>query len=89
MGPDAILDIFRHMIYAVLVGVGVIVVPGLIMGLIIAIFQAATQINEMTLTFLPKLVVMLIVIALLAPWLIHMLSDFTQNMINDIPYMIG
>lgn len=89
MSADILIDIFRQMLYIVVLSVSVIVIPGLIMGLGIAIFQAATQINEMTLTFLPKLFVILFAIAFLSPWLLNLLLNFTQNLFLDIPYLIG
>ncbi len=89
MSPDMMIDIFRQMLYVVVLTVSVIVLPGLVVGLCVAVFQAATQINEMTLSFLPKLFVMLFVIAALSPWLMKLLVNFTQNLILDIPYIIG
>ena len=59
------------------------------MGLVVAIFQAATQINEMTLSFLPKLFIILILVALLAPWLMQHLVNFTQKLVTDMPYTLG
>ncbi|MCW5588182.1 MAG: flagellar biosynthesis protein FliQ [Legionellales bacterium] len=88
MDSGVIIDVFRQMLYLVVMGVSIIVIPGLIVGLIVAIFQAATQINEMTLSFLPKLVITIMVIAFLAPWLVHYLSEYIETLISDIPYMI-
>ena len=89
MDGDIIIDIFRQMLYVVLMTVAVIVLPGLLVGLMIAVFQAATQINEMTLSFLPKLFVILFVIAMLSPWLLNLLTGFTENLVLEIPYLIG
>ncbi len=58
---------------------------GLIVGLMVSIFQATTQINEMTLTFVPKILAVVIVIILTMPWMINMLSEFTIRLINMIP----
>lgn len=85
---DTLLDLFRQYIYVVIVGVSILIIPGLITGLIVALFQALTQINEMTLSFLPKLLVMLATIALLSPWMFSHLSDFTRKMVMDIPLYI-
>ncbi len=89
MTPETVIDIFRHALFLVMMGVSAIVIPGLIVGLIIATFQAATQINEMTLNFLPKLFVILCVIAFLSPWLINMITTYTQELVMEIPYLIG
>ena len=83
-----LLDVFRQYIYVVIIGVSLLIVPGLIVGLIVALFQALTQVNEMTLSFLPKLLVMLVSIALLSPWMFSHLTEFTRKMVMDIPYII-
>lgn len=89
MDSQSILDVFRQSLYIVMMAVAVIVVPGLLVGLLVAMFQAATQINEMTISFLPKLFVIIAAIALLAPWLFNLLAGFTKNIITDLPYLIG
>ena len=58
---------------------------GMIVGLLIGIFQAATQINEMTLTFVPKIIIMFLVVFFLMPWILNLMMDFTIEMFN---YMI-
>ncbi len=61
---------------------------GLIAGLIISIFQATTQINEMTLSFVPKIILVVIVLIFLMPWMTTTMIDFTENIINQIPTFI-
>ena len=61
----------------------------LVTGLIISILQAATQINEQTLSFLPRLLVMLITLVVLGPWLVTQLMEFTERLIHNIPQLIG
>lgn len=61
---------------------------GLIAGLIISIFQATTQINEMTLSFVPKIILVGIVIIFLMPWMTTTMIDFTENILNQIPTFI-
>ena len=58
---------------------------GLIAGLAISIFQATTQINEMTLSFIPKILIVGIVLILLMPWMLNNMIDFTTNLFNQIP----
>ena len=89
MTPDTVVDVFQQMLYVVMMTVAVIVIPGLLVGLIVAVFQAATQINEMTLSFLPKLFVILFVIGITSPWLLKLLISYTQNLVLDIPFLIG
>jgi flagellar biosynthetic protein FliQ len=55
----------------------------------VSIFQAATQINEMTLTFIPKLVIMFLVLVLSGPWMLQMLIDYVARLLNSIPALIG
>ncbi|CAE10542.1 flagellar biosynthesis protein FliQ [Wolinella succinogenes] len=58
---------------------------GLVVGLLISIFQATTQINEQTLTFVPKILVVIVVVILTMPWMMNMLIDFTTRLIKMIP----
>jgi len=58
---------------------------GLVVGLLISIFQATTSINEATLTFVPKIIATLGIIILTMPWMLNMLLDFTARMLNMIP----
>ena len=62
---------------------------GLVIGLLISIFQATTQINEMTLSFVPKIIGVIAVIVFTMPWMLRMLSDYTTRLINMIPNFIG
>ncbi|EPK7637624.1 flagellar biosynthetic protein FliQ, partial [Pseudomonas aeruginosa] len=68
---------------------GVLVVPSLLVGLVVAMFQAATQINEQTLSFLPRLMVILLTLIVLGPWLLRQLMEYTQTLIGNIPLLIG
>lgn len=88
MQDAAILTALHHTLYIILIGVCVITVPTLIVGVLISIIQAATQINEMTMTFIPKLIVMFLVLLTLGPWLMHRLVIVTQNMMYDLPRYI-
>ena len=61
----------------------------LVIGLIVSIFQAATQINEQTLSFIPKLIGTFIVLILAGPWMIQLIVEFTRELLRNIPQMIG
>lgn len=61
---------------------------GLIAGLIISIFQATTQINEMTLSFVPKILLVVVVLIFLMPWMMNEMIDFTRSVLNKIPTFI-
>lgn len=89
MGPDAVVSLFRDSIYVILILITVLMVPGLIVGLIVAMFQAATQINEASLSFIPKLIVTFITLLLAGPWLLKTLLSYTDSLIHNIPYFIS
>ncbi len=89
MSPEVYVDIFREALYVVMTLVAVIVVPSLIIGLVVAIFQAATSINEQTLSFLPRLMVTLLTLIVGAHWFTQLLMDFTINMIDSISQVVG
>ncbi|KZZ49048.1 MAG: flagellar biosynthesis protein FliQ [Saccharospirillaceae bacterium] len=89
MTPAEIGDLFTHALYIVLVIVGAMIVPSLIVGLMVSTFQAATQINEQTLSFLPRLVVTLLAIIAFGPWAVATVLDFTRQIYMNIPFIIG
>jgi flagellar biosynthetic protein FliQ len=69
MEPEIIIDLMRTAIYITMLMVAVIIVPSLMVGLIVSMFQAATQINEQTLSFLPRFVITFVVLAVAGPWI--------------------
>ncbi|MGE6454312.1 flagellar biosynthesis protein FliQ [Shewanella baltica] len=89
MSPEALIDIFREALAVIVMMVSAIVLPGLGIGLIVAVFQAATSINEQTLSFLPRLLVTLFGLMFMGHWLIETLMDFFVEMVNRIPQVIG
>lgn len=89
MSPDVIIDLFAQALMLVIMMVSVLIVPGLLVGLVISTFQAATQINEQTLSFLPRLIVTLVAVMLAGPWLLTKLTDFTQQLMMNITRFIG
>ncbi len=89
MSPTNILSMFGDTLTVVLMMLAVLIIPGLVVGLLVAMFQAATQINEMSLSFIPKLFVTFLVIMFAGPWLVKTLINFTEGLVNNIPYMIG
>lgn len=89
MTPQFVLDLFGEAFWAVVMLVTMIVLPSLIMGLVIATFQAATQINEQTLSFLPRLLVIIFVIMIMGPWMVTKLTDVFKMIFEAIPIVIG
>lgn len=89
MTPEIAVDLFREGLWLMAMAVAVIITPSLIIGLFVAMFQAATQINEQTLSFLPRLLVSFITLMVMGPWLVGRWLDFTQKIMENIPYLIG
>ena len=69
MTPEVAVDLFREGLWLICLMVGLLVMPSLLVGLVVAMFQAATQINEQTLSFLPRLLVMLLTLIVAGPWI--------------------
>ncbi|MFI8479404.1 flagellar biosynthesis protein FliQ [Pseudomonas sp. NPDC078700] len=89
MTPEVAVDLFREALWLTAVIVATIVVPSLLVGLLVAMFQAATQINEQTLSFLPRLMVIFLTLIIAGPWLVRELMDYTRTLIMNIPSLIG
>jgi flagellar biosynthesis protein FliQ len=85
MSQDFIIHVFREAFYTLMLISAPTLLVSLIIGLIISIFQAATSIQEATLTFVPKIVVMAAVIVLTLPWILDVLISFTVNLFSQIP----
>jgi flagellar biosynthetic protein FliQ len=89
MAPEVVVEVFRSALYVIILLVAAIITPGLIVGLLIAVFQAATSINEQTLSFLPRLLVTLGTIMILANWIFSTLIGFANELYLSIPELIG
>ncbi len=89
MTSDTVLTIGQKMLEVTILLSVPLLIPTLVVGLLVGMFQAATQINEMTLSFIPKLVAIVLVLTLGGPWLLAVLVDFTRELILSIPEVIG
>ena len=89
MTPELVMTIGRQAIEMTLILAGPLLLAALVIGLIISVFQAATQINEQTLSFIPKLVGMFIVLLLAGPWMLQMMVDYIRRLFESIPQIIG
>ncbi|MDD2663548.1 MAG: flagellar biosynthesis protein FliQ [Dechloromonas sp.] len=89
MTPGVVMEIGRQAIEVTLLLAAPPLVAALLVGLLVSIFQAATQLNEATLQFVPKLVVMFIVLLLFGPWMLQYLMDYIQRLFESIPQLIG
>jgi len=89
MSPETVVTVGRHALEVTLMLAAPLLLTALAVGLIVGIFQAATQINEMTLSFIPKLLAMAAVLAITGPWMLRTLIEYTRGLIESIPGMIG
>jgi flagellar biosynthetic protein FliQ len=89
MTPTTVIDIGRQAIEITLLISAPLFIAALAIGLIVSIFQAATQINEATLSFVPKLIAVFVTLILAGPWMITVLTDFVQRLYGAIPSLIG
>ncbi|MBY5992002.1 flagellar biosynthetic protein FliQ [Ferrimonas balearica] len=89
MDAQQLTAIFADGIYMVVAMVGVLILPGMVVGLIIAVLQAATQVNEQTLSFLPRLLITLLMVLFAGNWLLQQLYDLFHRLFLDIPMLIG
>ena len=89
MTPEVAVDIIREALSMTALVVAAIIVPSLLVGLIVAMFQAATQINEQTLSFLPRLLVSFMTLIVLGPWLVGQWIEYTTRLVHNIPFVIG
>jgi len=89
MTPEVVMDLLGNAFYLTVTMVALIVGPSLAVGLIVSMFQAATQINEQTLSFLPRLLITLGTIMVAGGWLIGKFMDLFTGLITRIPQLIG
>lgn len=90
MSPDDVIDIGREALTITVLLSAPLLIAALVTGLVVGLFQAATQINEQTLSFIPKLLSMVIVLVATGPWLLQVILDYTSNLITDVvPRIIG
>ena len=89
MTPQAVLTLTQQALEVTLLVSAPLLGAALVTGLVVSIFQAATQINEMTLSFIPKLVALFAVLTVSGPWMIAILTDYITRLFQSIPQMIG
>lgn len=89
MNADTVISIGQNALYVTMMLIFVLLIPSLIVGIIISMIQAATQINEMTLSFIPKLLTTFAVLAFGGSWIVQILLDFMTRTIESIPQVIG
>lgn len=89
MTPTTVVALGRHAIEVTLLVAAPLFLAALVTGLIVSVFQAATQINEATLSFVPKVIAIFITLVVAGPWMIQILTDYVRQLFQSIPGMIG
>ena len=89
MTPETVMTIGTRALEITLMLAAPLLLVALVTGLLVGVFQAATQINEMTLSFIPKLLAIAAAIAIAGPWMIRLIVDYTRELIQSIPGLIG
>lgn len=89
MDVGFVVVIFRTAILQLLLMSAPVLLMGMLVGLIVSVFQATTSIQEQTLTFVPKIAAILVALLFFGPWMITTLRQFTINLFNQIPNMVG
>ncbi len=89
MTPSSVIDIGRQALEITMMMSAPLFLAALVTGLLVSVFQAATQINEMTLTFVPKLLAVFVTMVVAGPWMITLITDFARRLLESIPALIG
>ncbi|WP_022955801.1 flagellar biosynthesis protein FliQ [Perlucidibaca piscinae] len=85
MTPDMVIELGRQALIVTVLLAAPLLISALIAGLLIGLFQAATQIQDMTLSFIPKLIVLIVALGLTGHWMLRLLIDYTRNLFQMIP----
>ena len=89
MNQDTVVNLATQAMSLALKVAGPLLLVGLVIGLVVSLFQAVTQIQEQSLSFIPKIIAVAVVIVLLGPWMLDQLVSYTQNLFNSIPQLVG
>jgi len=89
MTPGIVVDVFQNTLWLIVLLVSIILLPALAVGLLVAVFQAATSINEMTLSFIPKLLVTIFTLMFAGPYMLNIMLEYMHKTFADVPFLIG
>ena len=89
MTPETVTTIGQQALWVTMLIAAPLLLSALAVGLMVGMFQAATQINEMTLSFIPKLIILAVAMAVAGPWMLEVIVSFTRRLIESIPSLIG
>ncbi|GAC1415131.1 MAG: flagellar biosynthesis protein FliQ [Burkholderiaceae bacterium] len=89
MSPESVMSLSRHAMEVTVMIAAPMLLVALVIGLVVSIFQAATQINETTLSFIPKLVGVFVALVIAGPWMLTVMLEYMREVFNGIPGMIS
>ncbi|ROR34940.1 flagellar biosynthesis protein FliQ [Inmirania thermothiophila] len=89
MGPDEVIDIGQRALEVMVLLAAPMLLAALLVGVVVGMLQAATQINELTLSFVPKLIVVALVLMAAGPWMLGLIVDFTRELMEAVPQLVG
>lgn len=89
MTPDTVINLAKQSVYTIMIISAPMLLIALAVGLLVSIFQAMTQIQEQTLAFIPKIVAVFISIVVFGPWMLTILLDYTRDLFQNLPQLIG
>lgn len=89
MDSNTLMDLAHNALMLLIYLAAPLLLTALIVGLLVSVIQAATQIQEQTLSFIPKLIAMVVTLMVMGPWMLQLWVTFTQNLLHSIPGMIG
>ena len=88
MTPESIMEIGQHALYVAMLVAAPLLLTALAVGLLVSLFQAATQINEMTLSFIPKILGVCVVVIVTGPWMVSVIVDYTTALLQSLPLLV-
>lgn len=89
MTPDTVIKLAEQSIFTIIILSAPLLLVALAVGLLVSIFQAMTQIQEQTLSFIPKILAVFISLVIFGPWMLTILLDYTRNLFQQLPLIIG
>ena len=89
MTPETVTTIGQQALWVTMLLAAPLLLSALAVGLLVGMFQAATQINEMTMSFIPKLLVLVLALTVAGPWMLSIIMNFTRQLVQQIPSLIG
>jgi flagellar biosynthetic protein FliQ len=89
MSPESVMTLGRQALEITIMVSAPLLLAALVTGLLVSIFQAATQINEMTLSFIPKLLAMFVMMIVAGPWMLSVILEYMQRLYAGIPWLVG